>query len=504
MLKPQVPTAIMLSAGALLLAPPRAPHGGGTPSPSRLTVMDYLEIQQLVTRYAYALDSGVDSGRMYAGLFAHDGVFVQRTGQEISGDDNLAALAVRNQKGPLAVFHFILNDIIEPSPEGAIGKQYLSQLKIGENGRPSEVSGGGHYDDVYVKTPEGWRFKRRQFFPSQSGPQPTYQSTSLSTPSRPVSAAPATSSSKLTAADYIEIRQLVSRYPYGLDTGSGMGQMFAGLFTPDGLFTAGSLRAEGQDKLRAFAWQHRPGQGPLYVRNFSTNIEVQPSGDGATGRVFAVVMEIGESGQPSRILNGGHYEDVYVRTADGWRIKKREFIPSEVGPPSPELPHPDVAKETVPVPLTRATDPKVRSLTADDYVEIQQLAARYSHALDTGGDNGYQYADLFVPDGAAFDRWIGREKIAEIPRWNPHGPRYVRHYGFNHLIEPTADGAIGKQYVVVIDIGNTSTPSTIFLGGQYQDVYVRTRNGWRFKSRTEFPSASAAPAQVEHSSRASR
>ena len=39
-------------------------------NPSTLTALDYLEIQQLVTRYAYALDSGADNGQLYAGLFA--------------------------------------------------------------------------------------------------------------------------------------------------------------------------------------------------------------------------------------------------------------------------------------------------------------------------------------------------------------------------------------------------------------------------------------------------
>ena len=96
---------------------------------------------------------------------------------------------------------------------------------------------------------------------------------------------------------------------------------------------------------------------------------------------------------------------------------------------------------------------------------------------------------------------MGREKIAEIPRWNPHGPQYVRHFAMNHLIEPTPEGAIGKQYVVVIDIGKDGKPSSIFLGGQYQDVYVKTANGWRFKSRTEFRSSSAPVPQPARSSR---
>jgi SnoaL-like domain len=43
---------------------------------------------------------------------------------------------------------------------------------------------------------------------------------------------------------------------------------------------------------------------------------------------------LGENGQPNRIIGGGHYEDVYARTAQGWRIKKRQFIASKTEPPA--------------------------------------------------------------------------------------------------------------------------------------------------------------------------
>jgi hypothetical protein len=489
MLKRIALTAMVVSVG---VAAPRAvrpqQHSTSSTHLFTLTPLDYLQIQQLVARYAYALDSGADSGRMYADLFSPEGAFVERNGQEITGRDALAALAVRTQKGPMVVFHFIMNHVIEPTADGAIGREYLIQLKIGEDGKASEVAGGGHYDDAYVKTANGWRFKRRQFIRSTSGPQSTHLTATFDVPAR-VGESAQKKASSLAPADYVEIQQLIARYPYALDTGTDHGGMFAGLFTPDGKFTAGKIRLAGREQLTRFAWEHRPGQGPLYARNFSTNVSIAPSSEGARGRIFAVVFDIGENDKPSAILNGGHYEDVYVRTSEGWRIKAREYFASEDGPAPADLPRPPIGKDTVPVPLVRPVPAaKTITLTTQDYLDIQQLTARYSHALDTGADNGYAYADLFTPDGSAFDRWIGRERIAEIPRWNPHGPRYVRHFAMNHLIEPTADGALGKQYVVVIDIGTDGKASSIFLGGQYQDVYVKTANGWRFKSRTEFRS----------------
>ena len=47
-------------------------------------------------------------------------------------------------------------------------------IDVGEGGKPSSIIHGGRYDDVYVKTPDGWRFKSRQLHPNKIGvPPPT-------------------------------------------------------------------------------------------------------------------------------------------------------------------------------------------------------------------------------------------------------------------------------------------------------------------------------------------
>jgi hypothetical protein len=48
-------------------------------------------------------------------------------------------------------------------------------------------------------------------------------------------------------------------------------------------------------------------------------------------------MALGEGGKPSAVGAGGHYEDRYVKTSQGWRIKRREVIPSttELPPAQP-------------------------------------------------------------------------------------------------------------------------------------------------------------------------
>ena len=135
---------------------PAASFAGLTPS-------DYIEIRQLVARYAYAVDTGAVNGNV---------AFADRMGRETKGKEALAALARRNTRGPQSAFHFIVNHVIEPTSEGAVGKEYLLQLRIGEGERPNDIFGGGHYEDIYVRTPDGWRFKRRQFTPSEGGPAP--------------------------------------------------------------------------------------------------------------------------------------------------------------------------------------------------------------------------------------------------------------------------------------------------------------------------------------------
>ena len=65
---------------------------------------------------------------------------------------------------------FIVNHVIEPTPEGAVGHAYVVEVDLPSEGEKlgGELTAtGGHYDDVYEKTVDGWRFKSRQFVPSK-------------------------------------------------------------------------------------------------------------------------------------------------------------------------------------------------------------------------------------------------------------------------------------------------------------------------------------------------
>jgi SnoaL-like domain len=134
----------------------------------------------------------------------------------------------------------------------------------------------------------------------------------------------------LAAADYIEIQQLVARYGYAVDMHGGDGSAYAALFTPDGSFGS---QAKGTAQLAELAAKtNKDRSGPAFTRHFVTNVVIKPSPEGATGRSYLVALDISEGGKPTTMLHGGHYDDVYVKTSQGWRIKSRTYVPSEIGP----------------------------------------------------------------------------------------------------------------------------------------------------------------------------
>ena len=139
-------------------------------------------------------------------------------------------------------------------------------------------------------------------------------------------------------------------------------------------------------------------------------------------------------------------------------------------------------------------------LTALDYQEITQLINRYAYGIDTCANNGYEYADVFTPDGVFIDRnsdagfkaggrvlASGREALATLVGGGSRGCKTKlvwtdwSHLMLNHQITPTATGATGRVYLV--QMGMTG-PGTIARHGGYEDVYVKTAAGWRIKSRT--------------------
>jgi hypothetical protein len=151
---------------ALLLVVPAAVNAQDGSNNGRLTADDYAEINQLYARYNHFLDSGKDDGLAYARLFTEDAVFETNVAGlgTLRGRAQLAALARRSSaSAAVRPVHNTNSIMIDPSPEGARGSAYFTQMSAGEEGKPPVIGIRGIYTDVLVKTSEGWRFKSRSF-----------------------------------------------------------------------------------------------------------------------------------------------------------------------------------------------------------------------------------------------------------------------------------------------------------------------------------------------------
>lgn len=153
--------------------------------------------------------------------------------------------------------------------------------------------------------------------------------------------------------------------------------------------------------------------------------------------------------------------------------------------------------------LLLAAHPKVLAqqdptLTAMDYIEIQQLVNRLNFALDYCTNGGRDFADLFIEGGQyIIDNGDGmptvrgtREELIELAsgpdcdtrRTPPNS--YILHLAESLVIEPAAGGSRGTSYAIYpSSMGRYFSDDVAGQAGVYHDEYVRTPDGWRFRSR---------------------
>jgi hypothetical protein len=136
-----------------------------------LTDKDRMEIRQLSDQYVTFLD-GCKAAE-YASLFTADGSFISGPRGTMTGPEKLASLVTSERfcqpsaTARSAMSHAFSKVVIEPTAEGAMGKVYLP-------GRDANSS-GGHYEDVYVKTSGGWKFKSRTYLSPKEETAPPAQ-----------------------------------------------------------------------------------------------------------------------------------------------------------------------------------------------------------------------------------------------------------------------------------------------------------------------------------------
>ncbi len=128
----------------------------------------------------------------------------------------------------------------------------------------------------------------------------------------------------LMSDDYAGIEQLYWRYNHGADFRDGA--LFVSAFADDAEFNVGQQTLRGKDELMAWRVERHAGQtGDTGRRHWNNGWRILPTGDGAEARVYWLLVDV-SGGQPNTVASG-YYDDEYVKTPDGWRIKTRKINP---------------------------------------------------------------------------------------------------------------------------------------------------------------------------------
>jgi len=122
-----------------------------------------------------------------------------------------------------------------------------------------------------------------------------------------------------------------------------------------------------------------------------------------------------------------------------------------------------------------------------DYEEIQDLIARYSHAVDTWDPEAY--AALYTEDGSLTEEGStvkGRAKLHSLIEQGgeaaARASEGARHIQMTSTIDIKGDRATARTYLVTIALSEQGW--RIRGGGTYVDEIVRDADGrWRFESR---------------------
>src|SRR5690606_2498533 len=111
-------------------------------------------------------------------------------------------------------------------------------------------------------------------------------------------------------------------------------------------------------------------------------------------------------------------------------------------------------------------------LAANDYIEIQQLYARYNTAIDRNDADAW--ADTFTADGVLAGNFKGREALKGFVRdWhsNPQmNGAARRHFAADLVVTPTAEGASATVSAIIVDLA--TSPMSIAAFVAYSDALV--------------------------------
>ncbi len=122
---------------------------------------DRQAIEDLIADYCYTFDAADHDA--FAELFSDDAVF-GRAGSEVQGKGAIRELIRKRWLEEATPRRHMVSNIrlSEPEPDGTVRGKAMFLVTIATTGESrARILATGWYDDVYARTPEGWKFARR-------------------------------------------------------------------------------------------------------------------------------------------------------------------------------------------------------------------------------------------------------------------------------------------------------------------------------------------------------
>jgi hypothetical protein len=134
--------------------------------------------------------------------------------------------------------------------------------------------------------------------------------------------------------DRTEILDVFARYALGMDRGDR--ELFASVWAEDAVWECASIGMDlhGREAILGY-FERGPGSAPPAptsgsAMRLASNHHIKLDGDRATS--VAEMAAFRFTGHVVHPYSVGVYEDEFVRTADGWRIARRNMVVSPVVP----------------------------------------------------------------------------------------------------------------------------------------------------------------------------
>ncbi len=125
-----------------------------------------------------------------------------------------------------------------------------------------------------------------------------------------------------------------------------------------------------------------------------------------------------------------------------------------------------------------------RALATEDLLAIQQLYARYNHAIDFGDGDGWAacFTDNGVFTSGMSGTMTGTDALSAFATGFAARLK-ARHWTNNLVIDADGDGARGKCYLMLMKL-NEGAPASVLTTAIYNDALARDGDGWKFTNRT--------------------